>query len=122
MGSDAVRQSVALTIASLLSIVLMTLHLADDFVHQGGASPLEFSAAVVIAVVWLYGTLALAGRRSGYVIIALGSLLALAIPVVHVKGLGGGTYFFVWTILALTVTALFSLIVSVTGFWSLRGR
>lgn len=120
-GLDAVKQSVALTITSLLSILLMTLHLADDFARQGGARPIEFLAAVLIAVVWLYGTLVLAGRRSGYVIIALGSLLALAIPVVHVSKLGNN-YFFVWAILALSVTAIFSLIVSVAGFWSLRGH
>jgi hypothetical protein len=114
------KQGVTLTIASLLSILLMTLHLADDFVRQGGTRPLEFSAAVLIAVVWLYGTLVLAGRRSGYVIIALGSFLALSIPVVHIRE-SGGTYFFVWTLLALSITSLFSLIVSVAGFWSLRG-
>jgi hypothetical protein len=84
---------------------------------------------VPILVVWLYGTLVLTERRSGYVIILLGSLLGLAVPVVHMmgKGVGGkiaqssGGFFFVWTLLALGVTALFSVILSVRGLWNLRG-
>ena len=46
--------------------------------------------AVPILVVWLYGTLVLAERRSGYVIILLGSLLGLLVPVIHMKGAGVG--------------------------------
>jgi hypothetical protein len=57
-----------LTIASLLSILFMTFHLTDDIIRgmeKGGVSTL---VAVPILVVWLYGTLVLAERRSGYVI------------------------------------------------------
>ena len=72
----------------------------------------------------------LAERRSGYVIILLGSLLGLAVPVLHMmgKGVGGeiakssGAFFFIWTIIALGVTALFSVILSVRGLWSLQWR
>jgi hypothetical protein len=119
-----------LTIASLLSILFFTFHLADDIVRgfeKGGASNLT---AVPIFVVWLYGTLVLAERRSGYVIILLGSLLSLAVPVLHMKGAGvgvggniaksSGAFFFIWTLIALGVTALFSVILSARGLWSLR--
>ena len=121
------KHSVLLTIASLLSILFSTFHLADDIIRgmeKGGASNL---IAIPILVVWLYGTLVLAERRSGYVIILLGSLLGLAIPVVHMKGAGvgaqvarapGGGFFFVWTMIALGVTALFSIILSARGVWS----
>ena len=79
-----------LTVASLLSILFLTFHLSDDIVRgmeKGGLSNL---IAVPILVVWLYGTLVLAGRRSGYVIILLGSLLGLGIPIIHMKGAGVG--------------------------------
>ena len=121
------KHSVLLTIASLLSILFSTFHLADDIIRgmeKGGASNL---IAIPILVVWLYGTLALAERRSGYVIILLGSILGLAIPVVHMKGAGvgaqvarapSGGFFFVWTMIALGVTALFSIILSARGVWS----
>ena len=120
------KQSVMLTITSVLSILLFTIHVADDIARgfeEGGVWNLT---AVPIFVVWLYGTLVLAERRSGYVIMLLGSLLGLAAPVLHMTGRGVGEIaktsggpFFVWTILALGVTALFSLILSVHGLWGL---
>ena len=121
------KHNVMLTIASLLSILFVTFHLADDIIRgmeKGGVSTL---VAVPILVVWLYGTLVLAERRSGCVIILLGSLLGLAVPVIHMMGKGvgigsniansSGAFFFVWTLLALGVTALFSVILSARGLW-----
>jgi hypothetical protein len=122
------KHNVMLTITSLLSILLFTFHLTDDIVRgyeQGGVYNLT---AVPIFVVWLYGTLVLAERRSGYVITLLGSLLSLAVPILHMKGKGvggeiarsSGGFFFIWTIIALGVTALFSVILSARGLWGLR--
>jgi hypothetical protein len=114
------KQNVVLTIASLLTILLMTLHLADDIVRGMEPGTLRDLIVVPILAVQLYGTLALAGKRSGYVIILVGSLLALVVPVVHLKGAGvggaiaasSGGFFFVFTLLALGVTALFSVLLS----------
>jgi hypothetical protein len=124
------KQNVMLTIASLLSILFFTFHLADDIVRgfeKGGVSNLT---AVPILVLWLYGTLVLAERRSGYVIILLASLLGSGVPIIHFMGkgvgLGGpightsGAFFFVWTLIALGVTSVFSVILSARGLWSLR--
>jgi len=84
------KQNVMLTIASLLSILFVTFHVTDDIVR--GMEPGTLSDLIVlpILVVWLYGTLVLAGKRSGYVIILLGSLLVLLVPVIHMKGAGVG--------------------------------
>ena len=125
------KHSDMLTVASLLSILFFTLHLADDIVRgmePGGLSNLI--GGVLISVVWLYATLVLAERRSGYVILLLVSLLGLGIPVIHMRGKGvgvasgiansSGGFFFVWTLIALGVTALFSVILSALGLWSLR--
>jgi hypothetical protein len=119
-----------LTIASLLSVLFMTFHLADDIVRGMEPGGLSSLIAVPILVVLLYGTLVLAERRSGYVIILLGSLLLLVVPIIHMKGKGvgvasgiansSGGFFFVWTLIALGVTALISVILSVRGLWSLR--
>lgn len=122
------KHSVILTITSLLSILFFTFHLTDDIVRgfeKGGLSNLI--GGVLISVVWLYGTLVLAERRSGYVIMLLGSLLSLAVPVIHMKGKGvgvasgiansSGGFFFVWTLIALGVTGLFSVILSARGLW-----
>jgi hypothetical protein len=119
---------VLLTSASLLSILLSTFHLADDIVHGWEPGTLGNLYALPIFVVWLYGTLLLRERLSGYIIMLVGSLLSLGIPVIHMSGRGIGTasrvantsghHFFVWTLIALGVSGLFSLILSLQGLWS----
>ena len=116
------KNNIVLTIMSLLSILLGTFHLADDIDRGMSPGGLPNLIAVVIWAVWLYGTLMLAGRRSGYVIILTASLLMMVIPVIHMRGVGigfgthrSGGFFFIWTLLALGVTALFSVILSVRG-------
>ncbi len=84
------KHNILLVIASVLSILLMTFHLTDDIVRGMEPGTLLDLIAVPILVVWLYGTLVLADRRSGYVITLLGSLLGLVVPVVHMKGAGVG--------------------------------
>jgi hypothetical protein len=126
-GKDQVKHNVILTITSLLSILFVTFHLTDDIVRGMEPGGLSNLAGVLILVVWLYGTLVLAERRSGYVLLLLGSLLGSGIPVIHMMGKGvaeiaksSGGFFFVWTLLAFGVTAIFSLILSARGLWSLR--
>ncbi len=124
------KPNVMLTIASLLSILFMTFHLADDIVRGMEPGRLSDLIAVPILVVWLYGTLVLAETRSGYIIILLGSLLGSLVPVIHMKGAGvggaiaksSGAFFFIWTLLALAVTALFSVILSARGLWEHPSR
>lgn len=127
------KQSVLLTIASGLLILLSSLHLADDIVlgfEKGGPSDL---IVVPILVIMLYGTLVLAGRRSGYIIVLLSSLLGAYVPFLHFKGAGGavggriaqqlsgaGAFFWVWTLLALGVCGVFSAILSAHGLWQLQ--
>jgi hypothetical protein len=119
------KKNVALTIASLLSILFMTFHLTDDIVRGMEPGTLSDLIALPILAVQMYGTLALAGKRSGYVIILLGSLLEMIVPVIHMKGAGvggaiatsNGAFFFIWTLLALGVTALLSVMLSARGLW-----
>ena len=115
------KNSVMLTISFLLLILLLTFHLADDIrrgYEPGGLSNL--AGGTLITVVLLYGALALFERRSGYIIMLLGGLFGLGMPVIHMmgKGVGGriaqssGGFFFIWTLLALGVTGLFSVTLS----------
>ena len=121
------KEDLVLTIASLLSILFSTFHLADDIDRGMSPGGLPNLIAVVICVVWLYGTLVLAGQRSGYVIILIASFLLMGVPVIHMRGPGigfgtirSGGLFFIWTLLTLGVTSLFSVILSVRGLWSLQ--
>lgn len=116
-----------LRVASSTSALLFTFHVADDIVRGIEPGTVSNLPAVPICVVWLYGALVLAERRSGQVIMLLGALLGMAVPVLHMRGSGvgvggpiagsGGAFFFVWTLLALGVTSLFSLLLLARGSW-----
>ncbi|HEY1656626.1 MAG TPA: hypothetical protein VGF86_16095 [Candidatus Tumulicola sp.] len=126
------KRNNVLTIMSLLSIVLLSLHLTDDIVYGTDRSPASNVVVIAILVIWLYGTLVLAGRRSGHAIMLLGSVAGIVVFTVHVSRPGGlpagtlaessGAFFFVWTLLALAVTSIFSAILSAHGLWNLRRR
>lgn len=122
------RPNVLLRHASMLSIILCTFHLTDDIVHGWEPGTLGNLYALPIFVVWLYGTLLLGRRPAGYIIMLVGSLLSLGIPVIHMTGRGIGTgsrvantsgyHFFVWTLIALGVTGLLSLLLAAQGLWN----
>jgi len=125
------KQSSILTITSLVSILLATFHLSDDIVRGFEPGGFKHIGGILMMVVWMYGALVLAERRSGYVIMLLGSMLGSVMPLAHMRGAGlvggrmvnsGGRLFFVWTLIALGVIAFFSLILSVRGLWSLRRK
>src|SRR5262245_6867785 len=123
-GDLQMSYKVPLTVASLLSILLASFHLADDIVRGFEAGRMPTLVGILLMVVWLYGTLMLAERRSGYIIVLLFSILGSFVPVIHMRGAGivggriansSGMFFWVWTLLALGVTATFSVILSVRG-------
>ena len=126
------NQTATLTTASLLSILLITVHLTGDILFRMSPPGLVNLFAVFVLVVQLYGTLVLAARRAGYIIIFFGSALGLFVAVLHMKGtrglIGGNignsgqAFLFVWTILALSITATFSVILSASALLSLPWR
>jgi hypothetical protein len=127
------KPNLMLPIASLLLILLMTLHFTSDTTHARAGTP-EAGGLTLVAVpvlaVWLYGTLLLAERRSGLIIMLVGSLLAIGMPVIHVMSPAGifhgaiarssPAFLFVWTLHALGVLGLFAFVLAVRGLWSLR--
>ena len=122
------KHNAVLVATSLLSILLLTLHVTDDIVR--GISKAESSnTALVVLVVLLYGTLVLAERRSGHVIMLLVGLLAAGMPVIHMRGAhyaeiarSSGGFFFVWTLWALGALGGVTFILSLRGLWNLRRK
>ncbi|HEX7154091.1 MAG TPA: hypothetical protein VF618_21570 [Thermoanaerobaculia bacterium] len=112
-----------LIVMSLLSIVLLSLHVTDDIVRgydRWGYDKLSF---VLIMVVWLYGTLLLADRRAGQIIMLLGGFLAAAMPAIHMRGTGAfvkssGAFFFVWTLFAVGTSGALAVILAVRALRS----
>ena len=131
-GESHMKQTAILTTASMLTILLMTFHLTGDILFHMSPAGLVNLFAVFVLVVQLYGTLVLGGRRAGYIIIFLASVLELLVPVIHMKatrGLISGdignssqAFLFVWTILALGITSTFSVILSASALLSLPWR
>ncbi len=119
-----------LTIASLLSIILIPFHVGGDIAlgFDKGGSGIVF-VLVPILLVMACGIFLLAERRSGLVIMFLGGLAALAIPIIH-RGNGftaavarsPGGIPFIWTLVALGVTGGLAIILSARGLWNLRSR
>jgi hypothetical protein len=121
------KRNVVLTISSLLSVVLLSFHLTQDSVR---AKPGSWDAgpgnlvAILILFVFLCGAVPLAGRRSGYIITLLASIFAAAMPVLHLTGSGlspaARGFFFLWTLFALGVTGLLSLVLAARELWNFR--
>jgi hypothetical protein len=119
-----------LTVASLLSIVLLPLHVGGDIalgLDTGG--PLVVYALLPVLLVVACGTVLLSERRSGQVIMFLGGFVALAMPVIHrnngftpAVAQASGGILFIWTLVALGVTGGLVIILSVRGLWGLRSR
>lgn len=123
------KPNVVLTVTSLVSILLFTVHLADDIVRGFERGGPEMYVGMLIAVAWLYATLVLAERRWGLIVLLLLSIGGAAVPYIHMGGAGlvggrvantSGMFVWAWTLLALGVTAMFSAILSARGLWSLR--
>jgi biotin transporter BioY len=123
---SAMKEGTILVVTSLLSILLLTLHITDDIVR--GISKAEPSnIALIVLALLLYGTLILGERRLGYVAMLLVGLFAAGMPVIHMRGAhyaeiakSAGGFFFVWTLWALGGLGGVTLILSSRGLWSLR--
>jgi hypothetical protein len=120
------KHNTILVVTSLLSILLLTLHVTDDIVR--GISQAESSnTALLVLAVWLYGTLVLAERRSGHVIMLLVGLFAAGMPVIHMRGAhypeiakSAGGFFFVWTLWALGGIGGLTFLLSARGLFARR--
>ena len=120
------KHNTTLIVASLLSLLFLTVHITDDIVR--GISKAESSnTALLVLAVLLYGTLVLGERRLGHVIMLLIGLLAAAMPVMHMRGAhyseiakSPGGFFFVWTLWALGGLGGLTLMLAARGLWELR--
>ena len=124
------KHQVTLTITSLLSILLFSLHWADEVARGIEPGTVAAFRGLLILAVWLCAALVLAERRSGLVILLLGSILASGVPVLHMQGAGlvggriapnsSGALFWVWTNIALGASGMLSFVLSARGLWSLK--
>jgi hypothetical protein len=122
------KHSVMLTITSLLSILLVMFHLSEEVVRGMEPGGFNMLIAVLIMLVWLYGTLVFAGRRSGYIVMLLGAIFGTGVPILHMSGMGlvggkvaadsSGAFFWVWGNLAMCTISAFSFILAVRALFN----
>ena len=122
-----------LMILSLLSVLLFTLHWADEVSRGMEPGTLAAAGGIAILVVWLFAALIIRERAVGLVILSLASLMGTGVPLLHMSGAGlvgksisvnsSGAFFWVWTNIALGAISAIALFLSVAGLVSLwRGR
>jgi hypothetical protein len=124
------NERITLTISSLASIVLFSLHWADEIARGIEPGTLRGVGGLLILAVWLCATLIFAERRGGLVLILVGAILASGIPVLHMTGRGlvggriaansSGAFFWVWTNIALGASGLLSFVLAaraLRGLW-----
>lgn len=119
------KPNVLLIVASLLSLLLMMVHMTGDVLLQAEGA-VKFPIPVVVFVIWLYGTLMLPNRVSGYIIMLLAGLISAGMIVIHsrtgvVRQSGG--FYFVFTLFAQSTTGWFTAILAARELWlAFRGR
>ena len=118
-----------LTISSLLSIVLFSLHWADEVARGLEPGTINASGGLLILAVWLCAVLVFGDRRWGLCLILLGAILASGVPILHMTGRGlvlgrygntngaFGMFFWVWTNIALGASGMLSLVLSARALW-----
>ncbi len=113
-----------LIVSSLLSILLLTIHITDDvargFDKWRPSSPIF---CVIVLPILLYGTLVLAERRSGLILMLITALGSVGMPILH-RGAGtvarNGGPFFLWTLIALGATGGLSILLVARAMWNRR--
>jgi len=120
------RHNRTLVMTSLLSIFLVLFHVSEDIVRGFEPGGFKHIQTILTMSLWTYGTVALTGRRSGYVLMLLGALLGSLVAVAHMRGpglVGGrianseGMLLWVLSELLLGVTACVSVVLAAQGLW-----
>jgi hypothetical protein len=130
LPSPAMTHKNMLVGTSLLSVLLLSFHLAQDALHAKPGTVAAGSGnltAILILVTLLSGPALLAERRSGRIIMLLVAVFAAGMPVLHFMGARdwskhGAALFFVWCLIVLGVNGLFSIMLWVSELRRLRNE
>src|SRR5215510_226180 len=120
------KQNNILSMTSMLSVFLLTLHISQDIVFGFDRAGLNHLVGVAILLVIVCGAVQLRERTLGKVIMLLGGVMAAGMLPLHMRnGLRpeflekSGALLCIWTLYLLGVTGVFSIILAVQA---LRAR
>ena len=123
------KDRLTLTVASLITIVLLVLHLSIEIAHAIEPGTVSTYIGIFALVLVLYGTLVLGDRRSGLVIMLLGGILGAGVPMLHMRGAGmaagklaNSSHGLLWVFsnLLLGLAGTFVIVLAVRGLWRSR--
>ena len=121
------KPGVLLTGTTLITALFLTLHVADDIARGIDTIGLHSLTAMLVLGLWLYATLVLSGRRPGYILQLLLSIVGLGVVIIHLKGahmgeiaVSSGGVLFVWTLFVLGTTSFMSMLLCLHGLLTLR--
>lgn len=108
-----------LRVLTLVSVVLLALHISQDIVFGFDRAGLNQLTGVAILLVMVCGAVLLPGRRLGQAIMLLGGVMAAGMLPLHMhNGLRpeflekDGALLFIWTLYILGVIGFFSIILA----------
>ncbi len=112
---------------SLVSMVLLTLHVVDDIVRGFDSAGLVNMIGISVLGVLLYGTLVLRERLAGHIMMLFVAVFSLGMPLIHLRGprineiaQASGGFFFIWTLWALGALGILGIILAVQGLFERR--
>ena len=127
MDEPLLNRSKLLVVTSLLSLILFTVHVADDMVRGIDRLGPQNAFGELIMATWLYGTLVVGEKLSGRIVILIISVMSAILPILHLRGSGldemarsPGAFRFIWTLFAIGATGTFGTMLSVREFLSMR--
>jgi len=105
-----------LTVVSVVSMFLLSVHVADDIAHGFDSAGLINFIGIVVLAGLLYATLVFRERLVGRIAMLLVAIFAVGMPVIDLRSVrineiaqASGGMFFIWTLWALGVTGLVGL-------------
>jgi hypothetical protein len=118
-----------LTATSLVSLVLLSVHVSDDIAHGFDSAGLMNFTAIVVLAGFLYAILLHGDRLAGRIVMLLTAILAAGMPLIHLRSVrineiaqAPGGMFFIWTLWALGVTGLLGLALLIREVLTRRAR
>jgi len=123
------KQRDLLTVLSVIAIVLVAMHIADDYVHGFDRSVVDNPYGVLILAVWASGVLWLRDRMAGRIVILVGGLLAFVVAFIHLRGRGYGDDYlkidgalrFIWTLYLLGTIGVVIMVGAILEMIGMRG-
>lgn len=121
------KQNDLLSGTSILSVLLLALHISQDIVFGFDRAGLNHLVGVAILLVVVIGAVLLRERVAGQVIMLLGGVMAAGMLPLHMRhGLRleflqkSGALLFVWTLYVLGVNGAFSVILAARALLARR--